>query len=75
MALRKRSVSSTPLNFDDWLVPALQTENETVYFSPYNHGIIQRIDLDPRKELSALILEAVANEVVLGMLGMSAKKA
>jgi len=43
-----------PVNFDDWLVSAVQQENETVYFSDFNHGIVQRIQLDPARELRCL---------------------
>ena len=60
-----------PVNFDDWLVPALQTENETAYFSDYNHGIVQRIKLDHGKELSGITIESIANEVIIGILGIS----
>lgn len=60
-----------PDNFDDWLQPALQTENETVYFSACNHGIVQRIKLDPERELAAVSIEAVANEIIIGILGIS----
>jgi hypothetical protein len=63
-----------PKNFDDWLVPALQAENETVYFSDYNHGIVQRIILEPQKELSKISIEAVANEVIVGLLGISIRR-
>jgi len=63
-----------PLNFDDWLVAALQTENETVYFSDYNHGIVQRIVCNLEKELSSISIEAIANEVIIGLLGIGIKK-
>ncbi len=60
-----------PDNFDDWLVPALQTQNESFYFSDYNHGMIQRLRVAPGKRLVALGLEAIANEVILGLLGIT----
>lgn len=60
-----------PVNFDDWLVASVQQENETQYFSDYNHGIIQRIPIDPTKDLKALKVRAIANEVILGILGIS----
>jgi hypothetical protein len=63
-----------PHNFDDWLVPALQTENETVYFSDYNHATVQRISLDPAKELSSISIEAIANEIIIGVMGISIKR-
>lgn len=71
----RRSVELVhPENFDDWLNAALQTENETVYFSEYNHGMVQRIALDAGKELAALSVEAVANEVIVGVLGLSIRR-
>lgn len=63
-----------PLNFDDWLVPALQTQNETVYFSDYNHGIVQLMRAEPGREPAAICLEANANEVILGLLGVSIRR-
>ncbi len=63
-----------PVNFDDWLVSAVQQENETEYFSDYNHGIIQRIAINPEKELKSLTITAVANEVIVGVLGISIAK-
>ena len=63
-----------PDNFDDWLVASVQQENETEYFSDYNHGIIQRIPLDYSKDLKALKVRAIANEVIVGILGISIQK-
>ena len=63
-----------PENFDDWLNAALQTQNETVYFSDYNHGMVQRIALDSQKELSKISMEAIANEVIIGLIGISIRK-
>ncbi|MEI8248311.1 MAG: hypothetical protein WCI51_20920, partial [Lentisphaerota bacterium] len=63
-----------PESFDDWLNAALQTQNETVYFSDYNHGMVQRINLDPQKELSKISIEAIANEVIIGLMGISIRK-
>lgn len=60
-----------PDNFDDWLVASVQQENETEYFSDYNHGIIQRIPLDYSKDLKTLKVRAIANEVIVGILGIS----
>ncbi len=60
-----------PENFDDWLVAAVQQENETEYFSNFNHGIVQRIMLDPDKKLKRLKVRAIANEVIVGILGVS----
>ncbi len=63
-----------PENFDDWLNAALQQANETAYFSDYNHGMVQRIHLDPEKELASLSIEAIANEVIVGLLGISIRR-
>ena len=63
-----------PDNFDDWLNAALQTQNETVYFSDYNHGMVQIITLNSQKELSKISVEAIANEVIIGLLGISIRK-
>ncbi len=60
-----------PRNIDDWLVPALQTENESFYFNDYNHATVQRIRLHSGKELAGVKIEAVANEVILGVMGVS----
>jgi len=60
-----------PENIDDWLIPAIQSENETFYFSDYNHAIVQRIKLKGEKELKCIKFEAVANEVILGVMGVS----
>jgi hypothetical protein len=59
------------LNFDDWLNGALQQENETVYFSDANHGIVARLALEPERELIGLKCEGIANEVILGVIGVS----
>jgi len=63
-----------PENFDDWLNSALQQQNETVYFSDFNHGIVQRINLDPKKELTKITIEAIANEIIIGLLGLSIRR-
>ncbi len=63
-----------PINVDDWLTPALQTKNETFYFSNYNHAIVQKIAVDETKELSSLKIEAVASEVIVGVLGVTLGK-
>ena len=60
-----------PLSIDDWLVPALQTQNETFYFNDYNHATVQRIRLDSSKELANVKIEAVANDVIMGVMGIS----
>jgi hypothetical protein len=63
-----------PVNVDDWLNAAIQTQNETVYFSDTNHAIVQRLFLDPGKELARLTVEAIANEIILGLLGVSIRR-
>jgi hypothetical protein len=60
-----------PESFDDWLNAALQSAHETVYFSDYNHGIVARIATDPSKELANLSVTAVANEVIIGIIGIT----
>ena len=60
-----------PVHIDDFLVPALQTENEIVYFNDYNHATVQKIRLNPNKQLAQVTVEAVANEVIIGVLGVS----
>lgn len=63
-----------PFNIDDWLVQAVQTQNEIFYFSDYNHAIVQRIKIDPNKELADIRIEAIANEVIMGVMGVSIGK-
>ena len=63
-----------PIHIDDWLVPALQTKNEIFYFNDYNHATVQKIRLNPEKTLSCIKIEAVANEVIIGVLGVSISK-
>ncbi|MHC4872278.1 MAG: DUF4450 domain-containing protein [Planctomycetota bacterium] len=60
-----------PLNTDDWLTAAVQQSNESFYFSEFNHGIVQRVVLDSEKELADLTALAIANEVILGIVGIS----
>lgn len=60
-----------PINVDDWLTSALTTEGEIFYFNNFNHGTVQHIRLDPNKELASVKIEAVANEIVLGVAGIS----
>jgi hypothetical protein len=63
-----------PLNFDDWLNAPCQQESESVPFSDTNHGMVQRIPLDPARELETLAAGATANEVILGVLGISIRR-
>jgi len=60
-----------PDNFDDWLNAAVQARNETVYFSDHNHGLVQRVALNPARDLHSLYVRAVANEVIVGVLAIS----
>ncbi|OQA88644.1 MAG: hypothetical protein BWY31_00242 [Lentisphaerae bacterium ADurb.Bin242] len=60
-----------PENFDDFLVPALQKENESLYFSEGTHGTVQKIRLNPARELKTFRAEAVANEVIVSILSLT----
>ncbi len=60
-----------PFNYDDWLTSALTTEAEIFYFSNFNHATVQRLRIDPTKELANIKIEAVANEVIFGVAGLS----
>ncbi|MBQ9967297.1 MAG: hypothetical protein IJO88_01070 [Oscillospiraceae bacterium] len=60
-----------PYNIDDWLTSALTTEAEIFYFNNFDHATVQRIRLDQQKELAAIKIEAIANEVILGVAGIS----
>ncbi len=60
-----------PISIDDWLTSALTTEGEIFYFNNFNHATVQKILIDPEKELANIKIEAVANEVVLGIAGIS----
>lgn len=57
------------INFDDIMVPAFQQQFERFYWANGNHGIIVRIPLDKTRELAGFTVEAVANEVIAGLLG------
>ncbi len=58
-----------PENFDDFLVSATQQEFERFYWSNGCHGMVVRIKLDKQRQLAALKIEALANEVIIGVLG------
>ncbi len=60
-----------PKNFDDFLHPVYETENESVYLGEGTHGLVQSILLDPEKELKRFYVEAVANEVIVNIMGIS----
>jgi len=63
-----------PLNIDDWLTSALTTEAEIFYFNNYNHATVHKLTIDPDKELESIKIEAIANEVILGIAGISIRK-
>ena len=60
-----------PMDIDDWLTSALTTQSEIFYFNNFNHATIKRIRIDSNKELASIKFEAIANEVVLGVAGIS----
>ena len=63
-----------PLNIDDWLTSALTTEAEIFYFSDYNHATVKKIRTDSQKELADIKIEAVANELIFGVAGISLRR-
>lgn len=63
-----------PFSLDDWLTSALTTEAEIFYFSNFNHATVKRIRINPEKELSGITVEAVANEIILGVAGISVSR-
>ena len=60
-----------PLNIDDWLTSALTSKAEIFYLNNLNHATVVKTRVDPSKELLNIKIEAVANEVVLGVVGIS----
>ena len=62
-----------PVNFDDFLLGSYQTRNEILYFSDGTHGLVQKIKLDPAKKVVKLQTEAIANEVILNILGITVR--
>jgi len=60
-----------PINLDDWLTSALTVKAEVFYFNNFNHATVQRIKIDPERELVDIRIEAVANDVILGVAGIS----
>lgn len=63
-----------PVNFDDWMIAATQRANESVQLSEFNHAIIQRLRLDPTRALKSLTVQGTANEVIVGVLGVSVRR-
>ena len=62
-----------PTAIDDWLTSALTTESEVFYFSNTAHASVKRIRIDPKRALAAIKIEAIANEVIFGVAGISVK--
>ena len=63
-----------PVSIDDWMTSALTTEAENLYISNFNHATVKRIRVDPDKELASLTVEAVANEDIFGVVGISVSR-
>lgn len=63
-----------PLSIDDWLTSALTTEAEIFYFNNYNHATVKSIRLDPARPLKSVNIEAIANDLVFGVAGISLGK-
>ena len=61
-------------NFDDLMVTAFQQQFERFYWDRGNHGMVVRIKLDPAKTLKNCTVQAVANEVIIGILGGALKR-
>lgn len=72
------TTSDTPLYYpqaiDDWLTSALTTESEIFYFNDTTHASVKRVRIDPKKELASVKIEAIANEVILGVVGISVSR-
>ncbi|MBE6567334.1 MAG: hypothetical protein E7657_01605 [Ruminococcaceae bacterium] len=62
-----------PTAIDDWLTSALTTESEVFYFSNTAHASVKRIRIRPDKPLAGIKIEAIANEVIFGVAGISVK--
>ena len=60
-----------PFSLDDWLTSALTTEAEIFYFNEFNHATIKRLRIDSEKELESIKIEAISNEIILGVAGIS----
>jgi len=63
-----------PVSIDDWMTSALTTEAENLYISNFNHATVKRLRVDPNKELASLTVEAIANEVIFGVAGISVSR-
>ena len=60
-----------PVNFDDFLHPVYQTANESCYIGEGTHALVQVIRLKPERELSAIVVEVIANETIVDILGIT----
>lgn len=63
-----------PVNFDDFLIPAFLQSAGYFYISDGTHGIHLVMDTADFGELKELKMEAVANEVILMLLGISLER-
>ena len=63
-----------PVDIDDWMTSALTTEAENFYFNNFNHATVKHIRIDPTRELTGIRAEAIANEVILGIIGISVRE-
>ncbi len=63
-----------PFHYDDWLTSALTTKTEIFYFNDVNHANVMRIRVRSDKELAGLKIEAIANEVIFGVVGVSVSR-
>ena len=63
-----------PTDIDDWMTSALTTEAENFYFNNFNHATVKHIRIDPTRELTGIRAEAIANEVILGIIGISVRE-
>ena len=63
------------VNFDDFMVTAVQQQFERFYWANGNHGLIVRIPLNPSFELKKVSIEAIANEIIAGVLAAALARA
>ena len=65
---------SYPHEVDDWLTSALTDNAEIFYFSNFNHATVKRVRTNPEKTLRSVKVEAIANELIFGIAGISVKR-
>ena len=63
-----------PLNFDDFLIPAFLQSADYFYVSEGTHGIHLVMDVSGSGPLRELRMEAVANEMILMLLGITLER-